>query len=668
MAIIVNTSLLYLGIDTGGTFTDGVLFNPATHEVIKAVKALTSHSDLKQCVLEALEQLIPEDPARISLVSLSTTLATNAVAEGKRKPVALLLLGYDPQLVHQFQFQRQFGTPHYFFIPGRHDSNGDEQEALDEESVRRIGLEYRDIVEAFAVSSYYGPVNAEHEERAGAILRDVSSLPVVQAHHLSSELDSIRRATTASLNASLLSNLTDFIHAVGQTLDKYGVTCPLMMVRGDGSIMRVDYARHRPVEMIHSGPAASAIGGQYLSGVDHGLVIDMGGTTTDIALVSNGVIQVDHAAATVGSYRTCIRTIKARSVGLGGDSRITFDHWGNLSVGPERVIPFSRFCAMNPQSSPGIYNWIAENQALHYSEKLDYWVLRREPRYAFDDEKMNQITRLLRDRPLPFWVIREMVGPIAPVLARELIDLEIIDRVGFTPTDLLHASGELSLWDGEIARQVVAIAAKLFHESADAFIRRSREMITKLLAAEILQFLSERKLSEPTNGFKSQVMDRWLFEQSFQQTSDHLGCRIFLKTPVIGIGAPAKILLPEVAQKLGAEIIFPDHFDVANAVGTVVGNILIRQEGEVFPCVEGNSVVGYFAQAANTQVKFNRFNDALQYARDRLIEEVFQAAIAAGAENPAVECEQTPIWDGLVRLNAWAIGKPGSGQLSIRPD
>ncbi len=657
----MDTSQLYLGIDTGGTFTDGVLFNPATREVTKAVKALTSHSDLKECVLEVLEQLIPDDPARISLVSLSTTLATNAVAEGKRKPVALLLLGYDPELVHQFQFQNQFGTPFYFFIQGRHDFNGVEMDALDEESVRRVGLRYQDKVEAFAVSSYHGPVNAEHEERAGDILRDVSGLPVVQAHHLSNELDSIRRATTASLNASLLSNLTDFIYAVELTLAKYGVTCPLMMVRGEGSIMRVDYARNRPVEMIHSGPATSAIGGQYLSGVDHGLVIDMGGTTTDIALVSNGTIQVDLQAATIGSYRTCIRTIKAHSVGLGGDSRIIFDHWGNLSVGPERVIPFSRFCAMNPQTSPEIYRWIGENQGLHYSEKLEYWVLRRLPRYASDDEKTNQIIRLLQDRPYPFRVLREIVGPIAPVLVRELIDLEIIDRVGFTPTDLLHASGELSFWDGEIARQIVTIAAKLFHESTDVLISRVREMITKILVAEIVQFLSERKFSESYEGIKGAAMDRWLFEQSFHHTSDQLGCRIFLKIPVIGIGAPAKILLPDVAQKLGTAIIFPEHFDVANAVGTVVGNIMIHQEGEVFPCLEGSSIVGYFARAANTQVKLDHYDDALKNARDRLIEEVSHAALEAGAENPVVECEETYIWDGMVRLNAWAVGKPGLG-------
>ena len=111
-----TSSSYYLGIDTGGTFTDGVLFDPQIGQVVKTTKELTTHHDLKICIARVLEHLTDEDPGKISLVSLSTTLATNAIAEGKRKPVALLLLGYDPDLVHKFNFHQQFGTNNYFFI------------------------------------------------------------------------------------------------------------------------------------------------------------------------------------------------------------------------------------------------------------------------------------------------------------------------------------------------------------------------------------------------------------------------------------------------------------------------------------------------------------------------------------------------------------------------
>ena len=194
---------LFLGIDTGGTFTDGVLLDPATRVVIRTAKVLTTHSDLRICISGILEKLTLDDPSAIALVSLSTTLATNAIAEGKRRPVALLLLGYDPDLVHKFNFHHQFGTPHYFFIQGKHGLDGMEQIPLDEmEIVKTVNSIIGEVVacdvEAFAVSSYAGSRNVAHEERAGNIIASLTDAPIVEAHHLSSELDSIRRATTAA--------------------------------------------------------------------------------------------------------------------------------------------------------------------------------------------------------------------------------------------------------------------------------------------------------------------------------------------------------------------------------------------------------------------------------------------------------------------------------------
>ena len=208
-------------------------------------------------------------------------------------------------------FNKQFGTNHYFFIQGKHDLDGNEIFPLDEAAVRSIAVDVQSKVDAIAVSSYAGPANSSHEKRAAEIIAEVTSLPIVQAHHLSSDLDSIRRATTASLNASLLSNLQEFLDAVKVMLAKHAVDCPIMVVRGDASIVTAEYARNRPVEMIHSGPATSAIGGQDLAGIDCALVVDVGGTTTDIALVDRGRIDLQEQSATVGTYRTCVKTIRA---------------------------------------------------------------------------------------------------------------------------------------------------------------------------------------------------------------------------------------------------------------------------------------------------------------------------------------------------------------------
>lgn len=659
-AHMTNSSPLYLGIDTGGTFTDGVLLDPQLRQVVKKIKAPTTHFDLRICISEVLEKLVPPDPSRISLVSLSTTLATNAIAEGKRKPVALMLLGYDEELVYNYNFHKGFSTKQYFFISGRHDLDGVEQMPLDEEALLNTAAMVQKDVEAFAVASYAGPIDSSHEIRAEQILTKTFGLPVVQAHHLSTELDSIRRATTASLNASLLSNLQEFLAAVSAMLAQKGVYCPVLMVRGDASLVRSEFALHRPVEAIHSGPATSAIGGQFLAGVDEALVVDIGGTTTDISFVSAGKVQIQDHAATIGDYRTCVKTIQARSLGLGGDSLVHFDHWQALSLGPERVIPLSRMCSQYPEVKRDLLGWLHGNSDLPYSERLEYWMLRREPLRPIQDERTRQAIELLKSGPRRVADLLRQVGARSAIQlsVQDLINAEVIDRVGLTPTDLLHLTGEFALWDAEGAERVVEVAARQLHLSPKDFIQRIFGLITRQIAAEIIEFLSGKLVYDRTSRIEKHDLGGWLFDESLAGKDPILGCNIFLKVPLIGIGAPAHAFLPAVAEVLGTEILLPEHYEVANAVGTVVGNVVIQEKGEVFPHTSGAAVLGYFARIGNSQVKFRSFDEALAYARQAITSLVGEQAKAAGAVDFEVECQERFIWDGMVDLNAWAVGKP----------
>jgi len=656
---MITANSIYLGIDTGGTYTDGVLLDPHTGQVVKATKVLTTHHDLKFCIAQILEQLVSDDPASIAMVSLSTTLATNAIAEGKRKPVALLLLGYDTDLVHRFNFQKQFGTEHYFFANGKYGMDGVEITPLDVSEIARIASVTKDKVDAYAISSYAGFTNTSHELRAGEILSGLTQLPIVLAHHLSSELDSIHRATTASLNASLLSNLQEFLNAVQEMLLSHGVHCPVLMIRGDASVVKTDYARKRPVEMIHSGPATSAIGGQFLSGNERALVIDIGGTTTDITLVENGTVQIQDQGAKVGMYRTCVKTIKARSLGLGGDSLISFNHHHDLSIGPDRVIPLSYLCHTYPHVKQDLLDWVRQKRDILYSDSLEYWILRREPLRSTNHAQTGRIIELLRNGPMRLRQIEKLTGPIFPLFMRELINLEIIDRAGLTPTDLLHVTGEFAAWDAEIARRVTEIAASFWDECAAAFVNRVRRSMTERLVTEIIQFLSDRSLITPSYDYRKGPLDRWLFDESLNPKNAYLGSSIFLKVPLVGIGAPAKAFLPSVAEAMGTTITFPDHYEVANAVGTVVGNVIVRYEGEVFPNVEGSTWNGYFARAGNMQSIFEKYAEAIAFTHQTLVSLATAEAKAAGAENIIVECEEHAIWNGMSQLSAWAVGKPG---------
>ena len=115
---------LTIGIDTGGTYTDAVLFDNQDQNILKTTKTLTTHYDLSTCILSVLDELLPRDPSQINLVAISTTLATNAIVEKKGRPVALFLLGYDPSLVNNFKFENSFATPNYYYFEGGHDVNG----------------------------------------------------------------------------------------------------------------------------------------------------------------------------------------------------------------------------------------------------------------------------------------------------------------------------------------------------------------------------------------------------------------------------------------------------------------------------------------------------------------------------------------------------------------
>ncbi len=162
---------LALGIDTGGTYTDAVLVNHETGAVLAGAKALTTRHDLsigiggaiRAVFAAAAAQGTPFAPEDVTLVALSTTLATNALAEGHGGAVCLLLIGYDPGLIQQWGFQHDLATDDVVYLEGGHDGLGDEVAPLDEATARAAILARRETVEAFAISGYFGVRNPTHE-------------------------------------------------------------------------------------------------------------------------------------------------------------------------------------------------------------------------------------------------------------------------------------------------------------------------------------------------------------------------------------------------------------------------------------------------------------------------------------------------------------------------
>ncbi len=662
---MTNPDSLVLGIDTGGTYTDGVLLEYHSRRVLAAHKSLTTKRDFSIGIEQVIEGIHIPDPSAVKMVSISTTLATNAIAEGKGKRVALLLIGYDPELITSFKMEGRFATPYYYYFAGGHDLYGQEKEQLDLPAILARVNEIKDQVDAIAVSSYFSPLNPEHENRVYRAVSGVCDLPIVLGHQLSTKLGSVERATTAALNASLLAVLQDFIIAVRRAMERRQIDAPLMVVRGDGTLMSDEFAARTPVETIHSGPAASAIGGRFLSRLDDALVVDIGGTTTDIALIQAGQVSVGEEGATVGNYKTAVKAANLLSIALGGDSHTTLGRENTILIGPERVVPLAYLAWQHPQIHTQLKALSRRSWTQVTPDWLEYWFLLRDPDKSLlqtDQEKL--LVDFLREGPRPVAEIikRLKLLHVAQVGAGELLRQEIIGKSGLTPTDLLHVEGRYAPWNVEAASLALTTFSRFLFQEPAEICRHVWARMTETVVHAIVTFLTGKMLPPPTakRSGNDRDLGLWFFYNSLYSTHPQLETSLRLRQPIIGIGAPAGILLQGVAAALHTELILPEHHQVANAVGAIAGSVMVTEEILIYPRLssEGLDVVGYYVQTSDERIEFEEADAALAHARALSQERALGGALRSGADNPQVVVEE--ITDGLdtYRVRAKAVGNP----------
>jgi N-methylhydantoinase A/oxoprolinase/acetone carboxylase beta subunit len=662
-----SQSSLVLGIDTGGTYTDGVLLEYHSRRILAAHKSLTTKRDFSIGIENVIEGIHIEDPSAVRMVSVSTTLATNAIAEGKGKRVALFLIGYDPDLISRFKMEERFAASSFFFFDGGHDLYGREKRALDLPAILAQVTAIKGRTDAIAVSSYFSPLNPEHENRAYRAISSVCDLPVVLGHQLSTKLGSVERATTAALNASLLAVLQDFVIAVRRAMEHRQIDAPLMVVRGDGTLMSDEFAARTPVETIHSGPAASAIGGRFLSRLDDALVVDVGGTTTDIALIEMGQVTVSEEGATVSGYKTSVKAANLLSIALGGDSHITWGPEKEILVGPERVTPLAYLAWKHPSVAQQLEALAMRTWSQATPDWLEYWFLLREPPESLLRAGRGKgLVDLLQDgpRPVPEIVERLNVLHVGQIGAGELFHQEVIGKAGLTATDLMHIEGRYDVWNGEAAAHAWEVFCQFQFGDADEMRQQVWARMSEMIVHAIVTFLSEQPLElsdrQRSLAGADKNMARWFFYNSLYESHPHLETRIRLRQPIIGIGAPAGIFLPTVSEALHTELILPEHHPVANAIGAIAGSVMVQEQLLIYPKLsrDGLEVLGYFVQAQDERHEFEALSEALAHARELSRERALGAALRSGADNPQVAIEEET--DGLdtFRIRAKAIGNP----------
>jgi N-methylhydantoinase A/oxoprolinase/acetone carboxylase beta subunit len=657
-----------LGIDTGGTYTDAVLVDHDSGQVLSAAKALTTYQDLSIGISQAVSAAFEDQstsPIDVDLVALSTTLATNAIVEGRGSPVCLLLIGYDPGLIEQYGLERELVTDDVVYLRGGHDGLGDEAEPLDEAAARAAILARRGQVEAFSVSGYFGVRNPAHELRVRQLVEELTGLPVTCGHELTTRLNAVRRATTATLNAGLIPLLQDLIGTVRRALSEMGVLAPLMVVRGDGSLVRAEWAMRRPIETILSGPAASVVGTWHLAGRRDVWVVDVGGTTTDIAALRDGRPRINPEGAQVGQWRTMIEAADVHTVGLGGDSEVRLDSDGRLTIGPRRVVPLCLLASEYPQ----VLNELQRQVTLPNQDGLTgQFVLEQRKAAHAVSEGDQSLLSLLEGGPRSIVSLTER-GRYGTLVVRQVHNLErqrLVLRSGFTPTDALHVLGRFERWDNQASRLGAELLAARTDSTPESLCeavvsglsdRVSTELITKVLSDEVALPDWERDVSAAA------LLARGLGKVA----GSDLECRFALRHPVVAIGAPVEAYLPRVGDQLQTDVIIPPHADVANALGAVAGGVVQQIRVLVRP-LDGDSVFRVHLPAGIQD--FGNLAEAVAYAERMMMPQAEALAQQAGADHVEVKVtrldREIPValgWGQEIYLDTeltfTAVGRPG---------
>ncbi len=545
-----------LGIDAGGTYTDAVLLNSDDGRVLQANKALTTYPDLIFGIREALDGLDQKLLSDVSLVCVSTTLATNTILENTGYPVGLILIGKagipaDRKIEYIIQ------------VRGGHNSAGNEVEPLDIQPVEDFILKVKNKVSAFAVSSYFSVRNPEHELQVKESVMQLTGLPVVCGHELSQDLGVYERGVTAYLNAQLIPLTNQFMQAVTSEIKKRNIEAKLMMLKCDGSMVSIGEALKKPIQSIFSGPAASLLGASHLSGFETCAVVDVGGTSTDVSMMHEGLPEISDQGAVVGKWQTKVKALRMETSAVGGDSHVwILNH--DIHVGPRRVIPLCLAALKYPEIKEKLkmQQNILRNQIGENIQPTKFFMRSGKIPEELSPEEKDLFDRL-SDVPYTasdiYWNENRMPSPMTMDM---LIQKRLVRTIGFTPTDALHVMGEYQKWDVEAAHIGSEVLSRFAGMEKMELCSRVKEQVTSNIALNLAAFLLED-------------VDR---EEIRKIISGKFFAGIKVKMPVVLLGGPVTAYKDGLARYFDSLIVVPQHADVGNAVGALAAKGIKRLE------------------------------------------------------------------------------------------
>lgn len=641
---------LGLGIDTGGTYTDAVILDRQSGKILAKAKTPTDKSDLVQSIKESIKGL-GNLVQRVAFVTLSTTLATNAIVEGKGAAVGAIIAVPEPII------EWRLPPAHIKVVSGGHSVRGVPCAELDTEAIRRAAAEFHGCVEAVAISSYFSVRNPEHELRAKAILEETLDVPIVCGHEITAALGFRERTATAILNARIIPLIRSLIISVRQALKELKIEAPLLIVKSDGTLMDEESALMKPIKTILSGPAASVFGALYLTGQKEAVVVDIGGTTTDVAIIEDGKPLLKEEGTAIRDWQALVESMDIATAGLGGDSYIRRGRDGSPQIGPQRVMPLSILAQQHPQIIGKLTAILDEikstaNREAYFSEPHDFVYLIKSDFHP-SEESERALLEALRGGPLPVKRLAEAMKTHPDLLPLERLEnIGVIGRSGLTPTDLLHAKGALKTGNAAAAQLGLKIMACQLKIAADDLAETLEKIFIEELTKHILNKVIASCLNTPMEG--NCPICKGMIDQALGNRAMRLlDTKLALKIPLVGVGAPAGIYMPAAARHLGAKLVVPEHAEVANAVGTVVGNVI--ETAQIIIRRLDNT---YLMFSPWERKAFYDLREAEEYALQLGAKKLREAISAADHPKPEVYTKREEVFEGEVLLSISAVRNP----------
>lgn len=644
-----------VGIDTGGTCTDAVVYDFEKKKVLASAKSLTTKHDLAVGIENSLDKLPDELLKKAEIIALSTTLATNACVEGKGGKAKLVLFGGDEEFV--MRAGMDFGTykredlicyeteTTYTGVIGREP---------DWEAFARVLHERCEDCDAMAAAEVYAKqTGSALEKKAEEIISRELDVPMVCGYELFHDMNFLKRGASALLNAQLVPLISQFLKAVGKAMEDKGMDIPIVIVRSDGTLMSKEFTQYHPIETLLCGPVASVMGARELAEHSDAVVVDMGGTTTDIAFLRRGIPMQAVEGVRVGEWETFVKGVYVDTFGLGGDSAVRFAE-DKMYLDEERVIPLCILASEYPVVEEELKK-LAYSERTHTRWIHEYFVLQKDISERKDyDEDERKLCAALKERPLSLEQVAEILNTQPYHLNTKRLEKEgVVLRSGLTPTDIMHIRGDYTGYCRDASVYAAQFVARSLFVEQEQLEEMVYDEVKHKLYVNLARILIEQQYPKISKErINSQIMEiieaRWTTFKTGGKSVGGRGTFVDIDFHVpgvfVGVGAPTGIFLPEVAGIFGAKAVIPDHAEVANAVGAVVGKIAFTVSVSVTPHYKagGKDYYTLFYTGASRRYAVADFEKALAQGRVKIIELAEAEAKRRGIKGiPKIEVEET---------------------------